>query len=184
MYSLLRNLHEIASLNPSCAVALLCLFSCDAVFEQLVASVMEPSAHHCGSIIFSFIQSTFIPDMQNWQLQSTMALANLASHFPQHLAPHVQLLSSQASFDSAQSLTFASGSIRGNFLEALYLIAYGLPVDVMVASVVQISHPDLSELQNLLLQPTQLDTKCDAVCRHQSIQTFARLESFYNEICT
>ena len=48
----------------------------------------------------------------------------------------------------------------------------------------QISHPDLSELQKLLLQPAQLDTKCDAVCRHQSIQAFARLESFYNEICT
>jgi hypothetical protein len=185
MYSLLLpNLHEIASLNPNCAVALLCLFTCDAVFEQLVAHVLEPSAHHCASAIFSFVQSTFIPDMQHLQLQSTMALANLASHFPRHLAPHMQLLSSQASFDCAQSLTFTSSSIRGNFLEALYLIACELPVDIMVGSLVQISHPDLSELQKLLLQPAQLDTKCNAACRHQSIEAFARIESFYNEICT
>jgi hypothetical protein len=43
-------MHEVASLNPGrCAFALICLFSCDAVFERRVLNAQDSSAHHCTS---------------------------------------------------------------------------------------------------------------------------------------
>lgn len=183
LFAVLHNLQAIASLNPQCVSTLLTLFRSDFAINRITGPGFESHVVSCVSAIFAFIQHSFAANPQQFQFHASQALRNLAFHCPTHLAPHIELLASQAVSNGPQSLNFISHSSRKNFMDALGFIVAALPVESAVQAQLQICWPAVSDLQKLLTDSGELEDNSEKVRgRQRCVETAVRLTSFYEAL--